>query len=201
MTFFLSPVASILVDRLGIRLTGFIGAICATLGMFLSAFVRRMELLYLTYGLLLGIGSSLVYSPSLVILGHYFKKHLGIVNGIASFGSSAFTILISFIEKSLLEKIGLYYTMMVLSALLAVLIPCALTWKPLYSHKTEVELEQFASTQSLYQPWYGCGKGLKRYFNVDIWKNKGYRVWAVALPTAFLGYFIPFVHLVSKSSF
>ena len=55
--------------------------------------------MYLTYGCLLGIGSSLVYTPSMVILGHYFKRHLGIVNGIVAFGSGVFTIILPFVLK------------------------------------------------------------------------------------------------------
>ena len=37
-TFLLSPISSILVDKLGIRKTAFLGGFIATLGMFLSSF-------------------------------------------------------------------------------------------------------------------------------------------------------------------
>ena len=33
-----------------------------------------MEVLYVTYGFFLGLGLSLIYSPSLTIVGHYFKR-------------------------------------------------------------------------------------------------------------------------------
>ena len=39
-----------------------------------------------------GIGSSFIYSGSLVILGHWFKKRMGIVNGLVTTGSAIFTI-------------------------------------------------------------------------------------------------------------
>ena len=39
-------------------------------------------------------GASLAYNPSLSILGHYFRKHLGLVNGIVTAGSSVFTIIL-----------------------------------------------------------------------------------------------------------
>ena len=79
MTFLLSPISSILVDRYGVRRTAFTGGLIAFLGMVLSSFaVDRVELLYLTYGVMFGGGSSLTYTPSLVILGHYFKKHMGL---------------------------------------------------------------------------------------------------------------------------
>lgn len=66
-----------------------------------------MEVLYVTYGLLYGIGASLAYTPSLAILGHYFKKYLGLVNGIVTAGSSCFTMFMPYIVDHLLVKFGL----------------------------------------------------------------------------------------------
>lgn len=66
-----------------------------------------MEILYITYGLLYGIGASLAYTPSLAILGHYFKNYLGLVNGIVTAGSSTFTMLMPYLIDYLLIKFGL----------------------------------------------------------------------------------------------
>ena len=94
-TFFLSFLVGILSDKIGLRLTSVIGAVLATLGMGLSALLYRYlhviyiisthniyahiysrisvlhpgACLYLTYGLMFGSGASLVYTPSLTILG------------------------------------------------------------------------------------------------------------------------------------
>ena len=88
-TFFLSFLVGILSDKIGLRTTALIGSIMATLGMGASALVvnKSMEMLYLTYGIMFGAGASLVYTPSLTILGHYFKKKIGLVNGIVTAGS------------------------------------------------------------------------------------------------------------------
>jgi hypothetical protein len=34
---------------------------------------------------------------------------------------------------------------------------------------------------------------------VDNWKNKKYVVWALAIPSALFGYFVPYVHIVSSN--
>ena len=196
MTFFLSPVASILVDRCGIRKTSFTGAFLATTGMLASSFVNQVEILYLTYGLLLGIGSSLIYNPSLVILGHYFKRHLGIVNGLVSFGSAVFTIVLPFLLKETLQSIGLQNTMRMLAGFLSLLMVGSLTWKPLFEVR-HTELDHYLSSSSIKETASGFRRWVKKFLNVSIWKNKGYVIWAICLPISFLGYFIPFVHLVS----
>ena len=106
-TFFLSFLVGILSDKIGLRLTSVIGAVLATLGMGLSAlFFNHISVLYLTYGLMFGSGASLVYTPSLTILGHYFKRRLGVVNGIVTAGSSVFTIGLSFMNQYILETHG-----------------------------------------------------------------------------------------------
>ena len=109
-TFFLSFFAGILSDKIGLRTTSVSGGILATLGLGLSAiFHDRIEVLYLTYGLMFGTGASLAYNPSLTVLGLYFKKRLGMVNGFVTAGSSAFTILLSFINPYILNNHGVSY--------------------------------------------------------------------------------------------
>lgn len=34
-------------------------------------------------------------------------------------------------------------------------------------------------------------------FNLHIWKRRKYVIWALAIPTALFGYFVPYVHMVS----
>lgn len=100
-------------DKLGIRKTAFIGGLMATTGMLVSSFVSSLELLYLTYGVLFGSGASLAYTPSLVVLGHYFHRRLGFVNGIVTAGSSVFTMVMPLLLKYLLDTIDLSATLQV----------------------------------------------------------------------------------------
>ena len=68
--------------------------------------IFQIEWLYLTYGIMFGGGSSLTYTPSLVILGHYFKRHMGMVNGFVTTGSSIFTLAMPHILEGLLSSCG-----------------------------------------------------------------------------------------------
>lgn len=180
-TFFLSPVSSILIDRFGIRKTAFVGGFIACLGMlFSSFFYQRVEALYFTYGIMFGGGSSLAYTPSLVILGHYFRRHMGLVNGIVTAGSSVFTIAMPHILDGLLSSMGLQNCLRFLTGLTSLLMLAALSFKPLMSHGHEKS-----------------NKGIcAQIVNVDNWKNKKYVIWCLAIPSALFGYFVPYVHIV-----
>ena len=124
-TFFFSFLAGVLTDRVGLRTTSLTGSLLATLGLVLSAtFYDNINVLYFTYGIMFGTGASLIYNPSLSVLGGcrlcltdptltprhlsglYFKKHLGAVNGLVAAGSSAFTVLLSFLSPLFLNKFG-----------------------------------------------------------------------------------------------
>ena len=147
---------------------------------------RSLGPLYFTYGIVFACGCSFAYQPSLVILGHYFKKRLGLVNGIVTAGSSAFTVTLPLLLSGLLEKVGLQNTMRVLSILMFILMLASLTYTPL-----------------LPSPHKASGSGrrcpsMKQVFNVNIWKSLGYRIWAFGVPAALYGYFVPYVHLVSR---
>lgn len=144
--------------------------------------------LYFTYGLVFACGCSFSYQPSLVILGHYFQRRLGLVNGIVTAGSSIFTIILPFMLSGLLERMGLYYTMRVLCILLFVLMLAGFTYKPL-----------LPAPASDTRAGRRCPPA-NQIFNFNIWKSVGYRIWAFGIPAALYGYFVPYVHLVSPSA-
>ncbi|XP_043281248.1 monocarboxylate transporter 10 isoform X2 [Venturia canescens] len=188
-TFFLSPVAGILTDKFGIQLTTFLGGAFAFGGMLLaSLFSHKVEILYLTYGVMYGFGASLAYTPSLVILGHYFKRYLGLVNGIVTAGSSVFTIIMPYIIEPLLKRFGLVGTLRSLAILTSVVMACAVLFKP-------VPLKKAAEVRQIEAKKVDFCLKLKEVVNVSIWKKKKYVVWASAIPLALFGYFVPYVHI------
>ncbi|XP_060607305.1 monocarboxylate transporter 10-like [Ruditapes philippinarum] len=194
VTFLMCTVSSIMSDRFGIRKTAVTGAVLATIGLIATAFIQKLELLYVTYGLILGVGSSMVYSPSLVILGHYFRKHMGLVNGIVSFGSSVFTIGLTRILPYLLSKVDIKYCFLFLAGLHFMLIIFSLSWKPLF-FKEDHLAAMTLSTESVYEHCNDCCTWTKKFLNVKIWKNRAYVTWVVSLGVALFGYFVPFFHL------
>ncbi|KAM4522325.1 monocarboxylate transporter 10 [Odontesthes bonariensis] len=182
MIFFCSPIVSVFTDVLGCRVTAVGGAAVGLVGLLASSFVKSLGLLYFTYGIVFACGCSFAYQPSLVILGHYFKKRLGLVNGIVTAGSSLFTITLPFVLSGLLERVGLHNTLRVLCIFMFILMLAGFTYKPLLPVK---------STNS-----QTGGSRMSQIFNTNIWRSVGYRIWAFGIPAALYGYFVPYVHLM-----
>jgi len=189
-TFFTSFFAGILSDKIGLKTTSVCGGVLATSGLALSAiFYERLEVLYLTYGIMYGTGASLAYNPSLTILGQYFRKRLGTVNGIVTAGSSVFTILLSFINPYILDNHGVLPCIMFLTILSSLLIICGFFFNPLSKQKDPGASPDLPGDKI-------DSSFIKRFVHVENWQNKRFVMWALALPCALFGYFVPFVHLV-----
>ncbi|XP_072264869.1 monocarboxylate transporter 10 [Pyxicephalus adspersus] len=175
MIFFCSPVVSVFTDMFGCRKTAVVGAAVGIIGLLSSSFVRSLEPLYFTYGIVFACGCSFAYQPSLVILGHYFKKRLGLVNGIVTAGSSLFTVSLPFLLRYLLDGMGLYNTLRVLCILMFILFLAGFTYKPLIPKQSNRR---------------------SKVFNFSVFKSKSYCIWAFGIPAALFGYFVPYVHLM-----
>lgn len=180
-----SPIAGILVDKIGIRLTVFIGGAVATASLFVSSFVTdQYEVLCLTYGFGLGFGLSMIYSPSLTMVGHYWKKRFGIINGVVTSGSAVFTLAMYYVLEFLMDEYNLAICFRILSGMMAIAMPCALTFKPVLDTQTKTD----------------TGNGLRSLcssiINLDNWKNPKYVIWVLSIFFGLFGYLVPLVHLV-----
>ncbi|XP_015417129.1 PREDICTED: monocarboxylate transporter 10 isoform X1 [Myotis davidii] len=194
MIFFCCPIVSIFTDIFGCRKTAVVGAAIGFIGLMSSSFVSSIEPLYLTYGIIFASGCSFAYQPSLVILGHYFKKRLGLVNGIVTAGSSLFTILLPLLLRVLTENLDLFYTLRILCIFMFVLFLAGFTYRPLAPSVRAKESGVKGGNRSLFSK--RKFNPPKKIFNFAIFKVTAYAVWAVGIPLALFGYFVPYVHLV-----
>ena len=74
MMFLFAPVTSALCERVGCRVVAFVGGLLGILGFVLSSFVSDVHRLYVTFGVLWGIGASMSYLPTLRSLPYWFSR-------------------------------------------------------------------------------------------------------------------------------
>lgn len=156
---------------------------------------RSLEVRYFTYGILFGCGSSFAFQPSLVILGHYFKRRLGLANGIVAGGSCLISVPLPFFLKMVGGAIGLAHTFQVLSALMFIQIFLAMTYRPMLTPSCDSQHDGHdkLGSRSVRQQ---CWAQTRKYFNLRVFRRKTYRIWAFGIATAVLGYLVPYMNLV-----
>ena len=179
LNFFFGPITSALCDRFGCRVVSLTGAFLSILGLFLTSFVQEVHKMYLTYGLVWGVGSSFSFVSSIVVLGDYFDRRLALANGIATSGSGVGSLVAGPVINYLLQSVGWKNSMRILSGFANVLWIAALLFKPRNIHH-DLEMKKYT-----------------KLFDTSIWRNKAYVLWVTTVALFQFGYLVPFVHLVS----
>ncbi len=86
--------AGMLSDRFGPRLVCSTGMVCIAAGLFATSTAQSMGAIYLTYGVVIGLGVALVYTPSIACVQPWFTTRRGLAAGIASAGIGAGTLVV-----------------------------------------------------------------------------------------------------------
>lgn len=97
------PFVSAITNRYGFRLTGILGSVIACTAFVLSSFAPTIEILWLVFGFVGGIGFGMIYVPSVVTTGFYFERLRALATGISVTGSGIGTIVIGPITQLLID--------------------------------------------------------------------------------------------------
>jgi len=101
-----SLVSGILVDKYGPRIVCSLGALMMGLGVMLTSLIGEIWHLYLTYGLLFGLGGGTQETPPSSIITRFFIKRRGTVLGIATAGIGVGTLVLAPLIQSLINSFG-----------------------------------------------------------------------------------------------
>lgn len=104
--FSLGVVGGALADRYGPRATGVAGIVFIAAGLVLSSFATDLRSIYVAYGLGIGIGVALAYTPSMGAVQPWFVRRRGLASGIASSGIGAGTLVVPVLASWLIETAG-----------------------------------------------------------------------------------------------
>lgn len=86
--------AGLLADRVGPRRVAAAGMLCIAAGLWASSLAGSMQDIYLAFGLGLGVGVALVYTPVMSNVPPWFGRRRGLASGIASAGIGAGTLVL-----------------------------------------------------------------------------------------------------------
>jgi MFS family permease len=114
--FVLGAGGGMLADRWGPRLICMAGMISIAIGLFLTSLAQSLTTVYLSYGLLVGLGIALVYTPSIACVQPWFNKRRGLASGIASSGIGAGTLILPVVVSYLLTEINWREALQTMSA-------------------------------------------------------------------------------------
>ncbi|XP_006608718.1 monocarboxylate transporter 13-like isoform X1 [Apis dorsata] len=145
----LGPLSSILSNKYSYKTVTIIGGAFAACGMMLSYFANSVSYLYVSYGLMVGIGAGLTFPPTVYIVTSYFEKLRGVANGLCISGSAIGTIVLPPFLQYLLDCFGYRGAVLVMGALTLNTLVCGLLYHPVEQHMIAVPIEGGIDNQGL----------------------------------------------------
>ncbi|XP_041564642.1 monocarboxylate transporter 13 isoform X2 [Drosophila elegans] len=134
----LGPVSSILSVKYSYRTVTLLGGASASLGMILSFWASSIEYLYVSYGVLVGIGAGLSFPPTVYIVTSYFAKLRGLANGLCISGSALGSIILPPLLRWLLETYGYHGSCLIMGGITLNVFVAALFYEPVEQHMVRV---------------------------------------------------------------
>ena len=114
--FVLGAGSGMLADRWGPRMVCMTGMVFIAMGLFLTSLAQSLATVYLSYGLLVGLGIAFVYTPSIACVQPWFNKRRGLASGIASAGVGAGTLILPVVVSYLLIEVNWRDALQLMSA-------------------------------------------------------------------------------------
>uniref|UniRef100_A0A3P8Y224 Major facilitator superfamily (MFS) profile domain-containing protein n=1 Tax=Esox lucius TaxID=8010 RepID=A0A3P8Y224_ESOLU len=188
------PLCSVLVNRFGCRPVMMVGGLFASLGMILASQSTSIIHIYLTTGVITGLGLALNFQPSLIMLNRYFSEKRPLANGLAAAGSPVALCCLSPLGQALQYQYGWRGGFLILGGLLLNCCACGALMRPLKgpSKKNELELEE-KEVKEVEKP-HAKSKPL---LDFTVFKDKGFLIYTIAASIMVLGLFVPPVFVVS----
>ncbi|XP_064649546.1 monocarboxylate transporter 13-like [Lineus longissimus] len=155
----LGPLASLLSSRFTCRKVTMVGGLIFFSGVVLSSFPPNLFYLFFTWGVLVGVGGAMVYTPSFIIVGKYFDKRRAIANGISTAGGGIGQFTFPPLYTALLGHYGYMGSLLVLGAITLNLVNCGALYRPLKPIRTvndDIEVIEPEGMSSTSNKRYQC---------------------------------------------
>ncbi|XP_064179611.1 monocarboxylate transporter 6 [Anguilla rostrata] len=124
------PLCSVLVERYGCRATVMLGGVLSGLGMAASSFTNSIMELYITAGVITGLGFCFSFQAAVTILGQYFVRRRAFANAMSSTGTAIGLSTLPFLAEFLRSQLGWRGSFLVLGGVLLNCCVCGAVMRP-----------------------------------------------------------------------
>ncbi|EDO41364.1 predicted protein, partial [Nematostella vectensis] len=192
LIYLFGPLVAVLCRRYGCRVITCCGAFLAALGLLMTSYVTQLSLLFVTYGVTWGLGASMSYFGSLLVLNSYFDKRLSLAYGVALAGAGVGVSVVATSMSYLIGSYGWRFAVRLLAILGVFVFLCGQLFKP------QTPARNYGCTKSLICQSKTIIDLSRVFLDVRLFaRNKALVAWTSGLCLILSGYFMPFVFLVS----
>ncbi|CAH1244581.1 SLC16A12 [Branchiostoma lanceolatum] len=182
------------------------GGVISAVGLVVSFFAQTMIHLFFSVGILTGFGLSLMYSPSLAMIGRYFDRRHATANGIGVCGTGIGIFIFPPLYRFLIDEFGWRGALLVAAGIPLHGCVCGALMRPIHleedckEEKGNIEPQGIPSTETEPKkrlvPY--CAKTLEA-FDATLLKHRPFFLYCVSIFGTSLGNTMIFVHLVAHA--
>ncbi|KAG8564928.1 hypothetical protein GDO81_012638 [Engystomops pustulosus] len=192
------PLCSIMVERFGCRVAVMVGGLLCGIGMVTSSFSKTIVHLYLSAGIIGGLGLCFGFQAAVTVLGYYFVKRRTLANSLASTGASIGMALWPIASQHLLEALGWRGSFMIFGGVLLNCCVCGAIMRPVKPPPAAPSKDGAAANGVKGGATeMERGKGLQRYMAFDLLiHHRQYLIYTIGVSGMVLGFVLPLFYLV-----
>ncbi|XP_018575240.1 monocarboxylate transporter 14-like [Anoplophora glabripennis] len=132
------PIGSALVDKYGCQSMTVVGGLICTVGFVLSSYAKSIGVMYITFGIIGGLGLGLCFVTAVVSIAFWFEKRRTVALGLAASGTGFGTVVFSPLSTCLLFEFGWRGTLLIVAGLFANMCVCGMLMRdPDWINETE----------------------------------------------------------------
>ncbi|KAG0243158.1 hypothetical protein BGW41_002798 [Actinomortierella wolfii] len=194
------PLTGAFADHFGYRTSALLGALIMTASLVATSFSYELWHLYLTQGLLYGIGASLAFFTSVTIPSQWFKKRRGLATGITVGGGGIGGLILSPMIVALFDKIGYRWTVRLVALIhLAILVPAGALFRCRVEsgkdRRKRIKRERAAMTEEERRALDAIEPYKKdKIIDFSVMREKKFLLLLLSTFFMPLGYFVPFFY-------
>ncbi|KAJ8933232.1 hypothetical protein NQ314_014148 [Rhamnusium bicolor] len=120
------PIGSALVDKYGCKSMTILGGLICTVGFILSSYSKSIGVMYVTFGVIGGLGLGLCFVTAVVSIAFWFEKRRTIALGLAASGTGFGTVVFSPLSTCLLNEYHWRGTLLIVAGFFANMCVCGM---------------------------------------------------------------------------
>ncbi|KAL6095252.1 slc16a6 [Pungitius sinensis] len=128
---FSGPLSAVMTNRFGFQLVVMTGGFLIATGNIATSFTTSINQMYITYGVVAGLGYCLTFLPTVTILSQYFTRRRSLVVAVASTGESLSMFALAPAFSALRDRVGWRHTMVVIGSLQTIIVICGALLRPI----------------------------------------------------------------------
>ncbi|XP_077989391.1 monocarboxylate transporter 12-like [Glandiceps talaboti] len=125
-------IGAILATKFGFRKVAMLGGVLSFSAFLASSFATGIIYLYISLGIFAGCSFGLVLMPSMVLMGHYFKRRYVIASSLSLAGQGVGAFIMPPLCQFLLDHYGWRGTLMIFAPISANMCVCAALLRPIH---------------------------------------------------------------------